>query len=305
MRKIIFIFLILILCLGCNKNGVSSQITEEEFHIGNDGLLFSFMDNMPPMLVYEQENFPVSLKIENKGAFDITNGVLILNVEKDNINVKEGTLKRSIKLYGKSFGIPYGETDAAHFLLSAKELDKETETITSTVLATICYKYETDFTSTVCVDTDFYNTKNVQKACSAQSQTFSSGQGGPVSITNIEASMTQEDNMIKPVYTITIDNVGGGLVIESDSVTSACSAEPVSKDDINKLEITAKFAGDNTPLTCKLSSSKLKNNEIIARCISNIGIDESVPAYNTVLQVSLSYGYTQTISKSFEIRSTI
>lgn len=302
-NKIWAVLIVVFVLTGCNNGtGPSISITDQEIRVGTEGLVIDFIDNMPPVKVYETDTFPVGLKLYNKGAFDIKESYILLNIEQDNVGLVKDALKRSIKLDGKSAGNPYGDSETINYLLKANELGKEVETITSNILVTTCYKYQTISTNSVCVDTDYYNLKNAVKSCSAAEITSDSGQGGPISITKIEPQMMEEDNVLKPAFMIYIKNNGNGQVFSSDMVSSACSEQGISRESINYLGVEASFGSEGASLDCRPSAIKLKDNEAVIRCIYDDGIDKNKPAYSTVLRIILDYGYTQTMSKQVEIK---
>jgi hypothetical protein len=303
MKKLVFV-LILIFVIGCKTSGPTSTITETDIHIGTEGLVMELNDNMPPDVVYSGDTFPVGVKLDNKGAYDIYRGILLLNVEKDLLESKQSPIK-VLDIKGASFGNPKGDSETINFLLKSKDIGKEIETMTSNIILTTCYAYQTAFTDTICIDTDFYNLKNKVKACSAEDKTYGSGQGGPVSITKIESKMMQEDNFLKPVFLIYIMNEGNGGVISPEGVDLACSEFGVRKNDINKIDVEAYLASEGKKLNCVNSNIKLAEGENMIRCVLEDGVDAKTEPYSTVLKVVLNYGYTETISKSIEIKKLI
>jgi len=305
MRKIFTFFILILFLSGCDIGNQSAKISDEEYHTGTEGLVIEFMDNMPPEKVYETDTFPAGIKLENKGAYDIKNGYLLLNIEQDNLDLQKGSLKRSLEIDGRSISNPYGESQTINYLLKANELGKETETLTSTIIATECYEYKTEFLKTVCVDTDFYNLKKVAKACSSEDIESSDGQGAPVSISKVESKMLEEDDVLKPTFIVYITNNGNGQVINSDSVSAACSETGFSREDINYIKVSSFFASEGASLTCKPDSVKLKDNMAVVRCVYEDGIDKNKESYSTLLKIELDYGYTQTISQSVQIRGGI
>jgi hypothetical protein len=310
MKKIILVIIALFILSGCDLlNGPSARISEEQIHLGTEGLVINFIDNMPPDAVYDKENFPIGIKIENRGAYDVMDGNLILNLEKDVLEPKNG-IKKQIKIKGKSISNPYGNTDTFNFLVQAKDLSKETETITTKVIVTSCYKYQTVFSDTFCVDTDYYNLKKTTKACNAEDKEYGSGQGGPLAITQIESKMMSEDNILKPVFIIHARNEGVGGIISSSGVSDACSEKGISKEQINRLDdnIKVNFASQGEDLKCKSSTSinlELNEEEIIIRCTLEEGINKDVEPYTSVLNIVIGYGYTETLSKEVEIKKMV
>ncbi|TKJ17426.1 hypothetical protein CEE44_02725 [Candidatus Woesearchaeota archaeon B3_Woes] len=303
MKKILLI-MVLLFVVGCSQSeGPSATITNEDLYKGNIGLVANFGQNMPPVKVYENDIFPVGIELSNKGAFDIIEGYLLLNLEEDNMELEKGDIIKNLKLKGKSLGNPKGDMEIVSFFVKAKELGKETETITSNIIATSCYRYKTFFSKTVCVDTDFYNLKKAKKACSAQDMVFGSGQGSYVPIVRIEPNMMEDDGIIKPMFVIYIENKGQGEVTNPNSIKKICSDEQINPEDLNYIEVEAFLS--ETPLVCRPSPIKLQEREKVVRCVLEEGISKDVPSYSTILTVNLDYGYTDTISKRVEIRKII
>ncbi len=303
MKFLIVLCLVLVLVAGgCSKGGGPSvSITEEDIHRGKEGLLIEFGKNMPPSLVYEEDMFPIGIELENAGASDITKGYLLLNLEEDNMDLEKGHIKETFKIEGKSIENPYGDSEVLNYMVRAKPLGSETETITSNVIATLCYKYNTRFGESVCVDTDFYNRKNAVKACGAEDESFSSGQGAPVSVVKVESKMLEESGDVKPMFIVHVRNDGDGQVINPTIISEVCSSRVVKHEDINYIEVSA-YLGEEE-LVCRPSPLKLREKEDIVRCSLEQGIDKDVPSYKSLLTVDLEYGYSETISKQVEIRS--
>jgi hypothetical protein len=304
MKKIILFLIVVLILVGCNQTtGPSTSITDEELYKGKAGLSLDFRESMPPITVHEEDSFPISLDLKNDGAFDIKNGYLLLNLEKDLLEVERGNIPEKFDLIGRSRNNPSAGLDVINFFVKSKKIGSETETITSSLLATICYEYQTYFSENVCLDTDYYNMKKISKACNAEDKSFNSGQGAPIAITKIESRMLEDNDKIKPMFIIYVNNVGKGEVISTDSVSDICSANTVNYDNINNIEVEAYLSG--YLLTCSPENLKLKNKEEVVRCILEEGIDKKEPSYTTLLTITVKYGYTETISKKVEIRKYI
>tara|TARA_Y100000310_G_C20668199_1_gene808814 strand:+ start:325 stop:1251 length:927 start_codon:yes stop_codon:yes gene_type:complete len=308
MKKIMLILWIIVLLfsVGCDKEeGPSVSLSESDIHTGTEGLSFEFGEKMPPRLVYATDIFPVSMEIKNKGAFDVKGGYLLLNIEKDILEFDLGDQKERIDLDGKSLSNPEGDEEFFRFNVVSRELGKETETLTTTILATLCYKYQTEFSGDVCVDTDFYNTREIEKACDAEDETFTSGQGGPIAVTRIESKILEDSGYIKPQFIIYLKNKGQGEVISQDSVDNACSDSTIDDNEINYLSVEVMLGDEKSELTCRPDKTKLRDGIETIRCSLEEGIDKNLQPYITILRVELNYGYIETKSKNVEIRGNI
>ncbi len=101
------IFLLAIVACGTDSN--KRPITEVDIRKGTDGLIMEFLPNAPPINVFAESGFPISLKLENAGAFDIVEnnketsqiegGIVVFGFEKAYIGlvskIKEEVMKVS------------------------------------------------------------------------------------------------------------------------------------------------------------------------------------------------------------------
>jgi len=80
-KKILIVFMILLI-VACKKdNGLEYPITDKDFKKGTDGLVFDFLPNGPPMKVFEETQFEIAADMWNKGAHDVTEGYITAIVE--------------------------------------------------------------------------------------------------------------------------------------------------------------------------------------------------------------------------------
>jgi len=300
LKKTISTIILLFIISGCsllNKGGPTATISSTQIHTGTQGLETNFLKNSPPDAVFEDEEFPVYVQVANNGAADIQNGYIAIGFQQDYF---QSSLKNyNFNIRGKSLGNPAGEQQFFRFLISAKEIIGDTRTIPITVSS--CYSYNTIATVSVCIDTDVYNVKAVQKACSIQDINLKGGQGGPITVTKIEPKMvTNEGNdVVIPQFTIDVENVEKGTVLKTSNVRDLCSASVLTKDTLNTVEISVSLAEQK--LTCNKDVLKLENNKDSIVCQLESGIDKTQPAYSTLLQIKLDYGYSDSITKSTTI----
>lgn len=328
MNKIILIFVLCILLItascGTNKKDLNIQNVRTLFK-GNEGLKLSFLRNAPPNRIYEDTDFISILKIENKGAYDIgideieEKGILVISAEIGYVDLKgfeevDGIIidenqKANFEVRGKSLANEKGDFITATALLHSRKLPSPSSLFSSTIFATTCYPYETSLTASICVDSDFNNIEPKEKACQVKDLVFSGGQGAPVSITKIETLFSKfGEDKIKPIFLIYIENKGNGQIIKKSKYKEACSNEiKINKDDqlqkaFNIIEINAELP--NNKFNCKKNENdpdfSISGKSGIIRCVAP-EMEFQEEAYISPFTVTLSYGYTDTISKQFNI----
>ena len=266
-------------------------------------------------------------KVEVEGSRRLDKIGKELEEIEDKINIKRKELKtiveeleqgklQELKVGGKSIFNPKGDEEFITLNAQAKRIGAQSETQSSTILATACYPYKTILGASICVDTDIYGMKRGEKACSVRDLKFGDGQGAPVAVTKIETRMLpQDDNNVKPHFLIHIKNKGNGQVIKLSEVEKACTEKPLDYKDFNTILIKASLSG--VPLDCRVNKNghdeppepatiRLKGKEDLVRCTyTNTKVIEDKDAYVAPLNIELEYGYTFTISKDIIIEKIL
>ncbi|MAG08718.1 hypothetical protein CMO89_04540 [Candidatus Woesearchaeota archaeon] len=318
------IFLITLFILGCQTQQ-SNIITYTDVHKGTDGLVMKFLPNAPPEEVYSKGIFVAAVELDNKGAFNIVGGHLALVIEEDYMEIPDSAWdgasltggtgeSKTFSLEGKSTLNPKGRKDTITAKIKAKEIDTQSESHTSTVMISACYKYKTDLSTEVCVDTDPYSLTQKTKACEIGEERFS-GQGAPVAITKVETKMLPHEeagiNKVRPAFMVYIENKGNGEVVKNNKVGEACSSVKLEHEAFNTIYVRAFLSGKE--LNCSPKERlegggvspegyvRLKGKEDFVRCSLEEGIGKEMGTYTAPLTVELDYGYTFSISKDVEI----
>ncbi|MBW2999796.1 hypothetical protein KY339_03915 [Candidatus Woesearchaeota archaeon] len=342
MRKIFFLFAIIfftfVLLSGCTgfrrRPQVAEPIEELELRTGSQGLVFDFLPNAPPdeMFTPEKEQPPVPLvmvvELANKGASNIVNGFFTLAVERDYVTVLDWRADSeffipspdmetaSFVLGGKSRLNPEGERDFMTMNAEVNALGPQIETFTTTILLTSCYGYQTLAVTNICVDTDVFGKKIVEKVCTVHDRSLTD-QGAPIAVTLVEEKiLPQGTEYIKPQFTIRIRNVGDGNVINKDRVRTGCSSAALTAEDFNVVTLEEvrfsdfRFINDNIPendqIECTPLPLRLKEGEDFVRCtLKENLLSAEQPAFESLLTIKLGYGYMSSKSRSVVLKKII
>lgn len=302
--------IVLVGCAGFQRGGQPPKLIN--VRIGTDGLVMSFMKEAPPQRVAEDELFIANLDVRNKGATDITDGIIIISTDQyltvqswDSRIIKQ-TLAHGVAfdLEGKKQINPEGDFDVISVTVKAGTLDEQVEIITSPFIATACYLYSTATSVPVCIDTDPFGLRKVEKVCQLETKTLGS-QGGPIAIKQVETRMLPMEaaDRIKPRFEITISNAGRGQVVSTEKYQHACTAAALGKEDLNRLSVRVELPEEE--LECTPDVLKLKEGKATIRCEVAAGIDKGRGTFPSSLSITLEYGYTFSISKNIEIRKDI
>ncbi len=324
-KTIIIALLLVAVAAGCNgiggggsSSGGKVPFSYEGIHSGIEGIKLEFLANAPPAELLAPFKgsidypFKIGVKVSNKGAADVENGVLVLTVEEDYLQLDE--FRKPISLKGKEIFNPLGDSSIELFGgVTKKFREGQADKYKATILATACYKYNTEAKQNMCIDTDLFDTKSKQKICSIKDITLSS-QGAPVAVTKIETKIFPEGSgsgvaYVKPQYVIHIKNVGMGEIINPEAdMASACSSELVASRDSEAFKniwniVSVSASLSEKELVCFPNPIKLRGKEDVVRCSvkDEDKIDANLPGYNAPLFIKLNYGYTSTISKEVMI----
>ena len=341
-QKIFLLYIsLLVIILGCTPSPSSTKTKEVDVFVGTDGLLVEFAKTAPPPKVFEDSNFPILLRIRNKGAYSIkdsSKAALSLGVEKDyikDLKVEEQGRVSSTRFNNLAYFSVDGKTainqqgDEVIASLSAKtnKLDPQSELKESTITAALCYPYKTMLSTTVCIDTDVAGINPGKKVCSAKEFVFNNGQGAPIAVTKIEPQMIPVENMrnaqpddseIKPQFLIFVENKGKGNPVNIVGYDGACYKSDYNKDSWNVATIKVYKAGKEedpeSQLICTPSLKdsqgviyettgliRFRDNKDFVRCTFNKGIPKSSEAFLSPLKVVIDYGYVQSIAANFFI----
>ncbi|MBD3203303.1 hypothetical protein GF327_03350 [Candidatus Woesearchaeota archaeon] len=296
--------IIIIFLIGCKDSG-NSEIEKEQIYTGTKGLDIEIIEESYPNEVNEKEEFNVVIKLTNYGAYPFSpgNSVFTLSTEKKYMEFSGGNNieSKQINLNGKQNFNSDDDFQVLEYTLKAKELDIESQYHTVKVIANACYDYQTKVYADVCIDTDKYNTKIIDKVCSSEPVTLSGGQGGPVAVTRIEPTMLSDKNNIKPQFRIYIENLDYGSVIKQGTYNTICSSNSPQRNDYNQIELTdikfSRFTLNDFDCEPEINGrffAKLENEQDVVTCTLKNGISKATATYTTPLYIQLDYGYTTT-----------
>lgn len=294
----VFLLTLSLLLSGCTTlKSRGRGVDEFNFHVGTQGMDLRFLPGNPPQKLYAGDPLNVLVEYTNKGAYNIVDGRLYLTGFDREYLLFDREEIVGFGAEGKSVLNPEGMiSEIAEFKDPAVTMPPETDAFRQIVKATACYSYKTFASPMVCIDPDPLNIEPADKVCLVQNVGLNS-QGAPVAVKSVDVDAARGRVQFK----ITVQNVGGGTVIESRNgyvPLDRCQAL-LSRDEIDKVEIRA-FLSQNQQLECKPGLIRLVNGRGFAYC-SVSGLDPRQDAYMTALSIELSYGYRNSVATTVDI----
>ncbi len=312
-RVLMAILIVLILALsGCGIKR-TDEPSEVNYRVGTEGLKVEFPTDAPTELYENDNNVKFVVEVRNKGAFPqneelgdfdgklwvggYDQGILTI-YPKLGSSIGQGVDLKGEELEGRS---PYnrdGGYSAVEFQLNINDLPDGMPVYSPSLIFTATYFYYTIANPIICVDPEPRSTRVREKVCSIQDTISVGSQGAPIAVTQVEESVTSNDFLFK----IYIENVGGGLVIPESAIDNNPN-EGYDWRDMNNVHIEKIAVGDVPMTECRPAQNK------DVQLIGGKGyifcrLDKSIAqgkAYETALNIKLSYGYTTSAERSIKI----
>ncbi len=344
---IIAMLILSLFILSCSSNGNERHTLDLEFHKGINGVEFDMKGLMPE--IYENTAFKLFVNVLNKGAYDVqpSGGFANLNLEKDYMCITDGfvcidkndpdiSIKQIGPLAGRSVANPAGEFLPLEYYVLAKEIDKQSFEHTSVVAVNLCYQYQTELVTDICLDPYYYEQAVTDKPCNVKDLSFSN-QGAPLAITKIENKMLSDgQSKVRPMFVIYIRNSGNGEVINKEFINEVCTAAHLPSDtfdathafdvahlksielmngkykfDVNAQQNTLEcdFLYDTHDSQKTSSQNAVKNTEVRIKddegkikCVAKEPIGEETGTISTQMKIVFDYGYLTTESQPVVIK---
>lgn len=279
MKKILFLLLVLIFICGCDGVNFGGRDGIDVFdpYQGPDGLIIDYLPNSPPKRVKSGGNFRTGVTIENRGAFDVSNGKIAITYNSNDLLIKQN--KKNIKLLGKSKLNRVGEAKTYFWETNVAQIQQE---VTSQIGFVVTYKYQTNAFLDYCIDPDTYEQQIGDKSCQSTDTISLSNQGAPVSVSKISSTyFPTSDSSGDIELEITVKNHKNGKIF------GGVSASNPGKE--NTATLHASISGK--PIKCD-EKLKFEENTAETKCYINYNLpnEESKP-----LHIVVDYVYQQTV----------
>jgi len=193
-KKIFIVIVALALMLtACSKGNTPSGT----FVGGHEGIVAKFTPGMPPAEVFDnsQMTFAIQTALENKGESDIPAGALFVEIKgisptsfgKNSQADFKKTNPSIIKGTKKNFAgdIINGDTAWITFDNLKYVIDLPGNQGFS-IVADICYLYETRATAKICVNRDIIKNSDKEKICTLSGEKEVQNSGAPIAITSVK-----------------------------------------------------------------------------------------------------------------------
>ncbi len=307
MKKSFIVVFLLVLLVACAGGRKAKEPQPVDFRSGTQGLMLTFVPNLPPPKLFDREPFNAMIQVENRGTSTV-------GAPYDRIYLSgfDNTIITGINTYGEQIPMmegrgpfmPQGGIDTVNFRATIQSLTgKRIDKYTPTILATACYNYETVASAQVCIDPNPFSATSVQKVC-VPGAVATGSQGAPIAVTTVNVDASPG----KSRFTVRISNVGGGSVFRyGPQYMDSCSPynPGLGFDEVDFIQVGEVSVADvSIRESCKPMDNsghiRLTNGQATLFC-EFVGMREQSP-YLTPLNIILRYGYRLSIARPIEIR---
>ncbi len=290
-----------LLSLGATQTGCSQSKDTNVFN--TTGLTLSFVDNAPPSIINSGTLFPIYLKAENYGGYDVAPGTarFYLTGIGNNLEGVQTNLINQNQLTKKTEQQEAGFEVLKFAEQATSSLANMNNAFNFSMKADVCYNYATHTEATVCIGQG-------DGMCPLSGNKIRTGSNtnAPIQITN----MSEQTQGNKLYISFLIENKGGGKVYYSDldcdklyGTDSSARTKEQLKEGFVEVYIDT---GNEPDLKCSiqsLSGSTIEGTNGMApvarkvTCSKIIGMQTNAAP----LKINLAYKYIASVSKSITL----
>ena len=310
MKKRLLLLLIglVIFLVGCVQD--DGDVVSGAFVGGTDGLEIRFASGEPPDRVFDdnEEDFDITIEIENVGEFDIPSNKIIATlsgIDTKDFGINNPNQVLPFPLDGKgefNDNVIQGDENEIIFQDARYKHDLVADFETK-IRADICYEYQTKATTKVCLKRDATD-RDEDDICQINSDNVNvENSGAPVQIKDVR---TRSSGTNEVQLTFVVEDKAAGVVHPPGTFTSKCVRD---EDEEDKLRVEVFTGSGRHNIKCSQFGDgssgivKLTNNERPVRCrVSTLSAPES--ALEEPINIIASYSYRNAISKSLIIEDS-
>jgi hypothetical protein len=264
--KIIILITLLIFLVACT--GTPEKTLQYNFKQGYGALAVITIVDSPPKIVYPNSEYKMIVKLENQGAYDLTNGeVKILGFDEKYILLEENekeiiSLDDEPILSGRSSVNPDGASARLEFEFQTRDIFPGAESYTAYYFIKADYDYKTELIQTVCINPKTYEIYD--SGCKVEPKISLGGQGSPLAVAILE-EIISPGSIPRVEFRFTLKNKGKGEVGQvrlNQARLSDKSLDCEFRNNLNADKRTFDFREDREAiLICKRTLEDQKSYE--------------------------------------------
>jgi len=237
-----------LMLVGCASNGGATTTKTNPFVGGTTGISVDFAEGAPPKETFDggDSPFDVFVILENKGEHDVASGdvqVRIKGILATDFSRSEGDLTRSPTedveatmknsegdiIPGPQVYVEFTEFNAAEPLTGNTQF---------TILAEVCYLYQTDAQALLCIKEDNIDVTTEGKVCRVSETKTTYNSGAPIQVENFKEVPAAKD---KVRFTFDVVHRGTGDLYQR---STTCNKDSQTTEDKVWVEVATTISGN-------------------------------------------------------------
>lgn len=301
MRRLCLLLIALFVLSGCARQPVDPATQPLT---GTEGVVLT--NTYTPADVFEDEQFELTYELENRGLIGVSPiqpGILIPNWDALYLQY-DGSLSSFPEDYFHLYPrtrYSAGERTFVTLFFTAKALQRNSQRITTPVLLSLCYPYQSNITTQVCIERERHVDPGAI-ACTNRPVSPASV-GAPISVKSVEVrnqrvELGGDEFGIAPQFRILLTNHGEGV----PSVTACGDSEA----NLNTARVRAFLL--NEPLECGVDSDeatvRFTRGEAFVSCVlpEDAAITRGQGNFISLLSLEVEYTYRETERTEVTVR---
>ncbi|MFT4308252.1 MAG: hypothetical protein ACMXYM_02680 [Candidatus Woesearchaeota archaeon] len=243
--------------------GLASCEVPLDCDVGTKGVDASFTDRASIRTLEQGITAPIIVSIKNTGASSAS-GFVRLGYNQDLLEVETSTHEFTSIPGKESWNRCQGQEERIRFDVKPYPLPIVTQRFEADLTLDICYEYETNFSTTVCVDPRIQGINILDPNCVPAERTFSGGQGGPIGIVRVAAPVYQDHDAGTVRIRFTVENFGNGRIVtyeEPGEREKSCSVS----SDVSENYLFVRTFLDDIRMECTELNPSFEGAPIAAR----------------------------------------
>jgi len=251
---LISILVIAIFLSGCGKTNTNTQNTSstgKAYVGGTDGLAISFVENSPPKEVFDnkQGDFSISVKVENKGEFDAVGTKYKLTLtgldfkafgatDAQLLTIKDATKPDKLEKVRRSVGEVIPGTFVFFDFTGIKftyQYPVNGQIGPFNLRAGLCYAYQTEASSKICMLQDLYGRSGRVGLCKAIEDKTVENSGAPVIVESFKESVVGNN---KVALSFVIKQKGDSKDVVFEPGSQICNMTNLNEQSRVKVNVT-------------------------------------------------------------------
>lgn len=310
MIAVLFIFIVSF--SGCTNE---SAVDDVESSGGTEGLVAEFMAGAPPEQVAEDENFEVSVKLDNKGEYSVQPedvAIFLLGVSPSSVGLDY------VMIDSENCGdCLQDEIISAHFIneewipggydyvtwpTDGSGLEYGVSITSDQLLnfvAQNCYYYETIVSADACFSDNAYAQTTGAETCDISGEKNVANSGSPIHVTKVVENPAGKN---KYTFTFYVQNVGEGRAFSPNAELADCTS--LTQSQLDRVHIADVRVGGESgaeSMNCIGKNILLVDGEGQFTC--RVAREDVVGDYSDIMEVILRYGYYEQVNKEVVVKN--